>query len=85
MIALREKRSGTGSAKAGAFTQPPMVDVAIGEAIEGELREQAEKRMKSGVSNPPENLPEGQQGATRDIAAKAAGANFHKLWRLSCS
>ena len=54
--------------------------VAIGEAIEGELREQAEKRMKSGVSNPPENLPEGQQGDTRDLAAKAAGFGNGKTY-----
>lgn len=54
--------------------------MAIGEAIEGELRLQAEKRMKAGVHNPKENFPEGQEGQTRDLAAKAAGFGNGKTY-----
>ena len=46
--------------------------VAIGAAIEDELRQQAEKRMKSGVENPVENFPQGGE-KTRDLVAKATG------------
>ena len=45
----------------------------FGEAIERELREHADKRMKAGIANPKENFPEGEIGQTRDIAAKAEG------------
>ncbi|WP_141397498.1 hypothetical protein [Polaromonas sp. AER18D-145] len=50
----------------------PSERVAIGEAIEVELGQQAEKRMKAGVQSPPENFPEGK-GDTRDLVAKATG------------
>ena len=60
------------------FTQSERA--AIGEALEGELREQAEKRMKAGVSPPKENFPEGQDGQVRDLAAKAAGFGNGKTY-----
>ena len=46
--------------------------VAIGEAIEAEIKTDAEKRMKSGVENPVENFPQGGE-KTRDLAAAKAG------------
>jgi hypothetical protein len=52
----------------------PSERVEIGMVLEGEIRSQAEKRMKSGVRNPVENFPQSEAGAkTRDLAAKAAG------------
>lgn len=45
--------------------------MAIGEAIEPEIKANADKRMKSCIENPKENFPEGSQ--TRDLVAKAAG------------
>lgn len=51
----------------------------IGKALEGELSAKAEKRMKAGVHNPPENFPEGK-GDTRDLAAKAAGFGNGKTY-----
>jgi len=60
-----------GAPMAGAsFTVGERVE--IGRALEGELREKAEARMKAGVANPKENFPEGV-GQSRDLAAKAAG------------
>ena len=53
--------------------------VEIGKALEGELSAKAEKRMKAGVHNPPENFPEGK-GDTRDLAAKAAGFGNGKTY-----
>ena len=52
----------------------------FGEAIERELREHADKRMKAGIANPKENFPEGEIGQTRDIAAKAAGFGNGKTY-----
>lgn len=52
--------------------------VAIGQALEGQISADAEKRMKAGVANPPENFPEG--GETRDLAAKAAGFGNGKTY-----
>ncbi|NML43512.1 hypothetical protein HHL11_07115 [Ramlibacter sp. G-1-2-2] len=52
--------------------------VEIGKALEGELRDQADKRMKAGTANPVENFPEGSR--TRDIAAKAAGFGNGKTY-----
>lgn len=46
--------------------------MAIGEAIEAEIKVDADKRMKSGIENPPENFPEGGE-KTRDLVAKATG------------
>lgn len=53
--------------------------VAIGEAIEAEMRQQAEKRMKAGCGHPPENFPEGK-GDTRDLVAKATGFGNGKTY-----
>lgn len=59
----------------------PSERVEIGRALEGELREKAEARMKSGVANPVENFPQGQAGEkTRDLAAKAAGFGNGKTY-----
>ena len=52
--------------------------VEIGKALEAEVRERAERRMKAGV-NPPENFPEGR-GDARDILAKAAGFGNGKTY-----
>lgn len=57
----------------------PSERVEIGRALEGELREKAEARMKSGVANPSENFPEGV-GRTKDLAAKAAGFGNGKTY-----
>ena len=53
--------------------------VAIGAAIEAELAQQADKRMRAGVANPPENFPEGK-GETRDLVAKATGFGNGKTY-----
>lgn len=52
--------------------------MAIGEAIESEVKAEADKRMKSGVENPQENFPEG--GQTRDLVAKATGFGNGKTY-----
>lgn len=59
------------------FTQSERV--AIGRALEGELREKADARKKSGVATLQENFPEGV-GQTRDLAAKAAGFGNGKTY-----
>ena len=48
-------------------------------AIEAELAQQADKRMRAGVANPPENFPEGK-GETRDLVAKATGFGNGKTY-----
>ena len=50
----------------------PSERVAIGEAIEAEIKVDADKRMKSGVENPVENFPQGGK-KTRYLAAAKAG------------
>lgn len=57
----------------------PSERVAIGAAIEAELAQQADKRMRAGVANPPENFPEGK-GETRDLVAKATGFGNGKTY-----
>lgn len=52
--------------------------VEIGKALEAELREQADRRMKAGTTSPVENFPEGSR--TRDLAAKAAGFGNGKTY-----
>lgn len=64
------------------FTYPERV--AIGAAIEAEMRQQAEKRMKAGSCNPPENFPEGK-GDTRDLVAKATGFGNGKTYEQAKS
>ena len=57
----------------------PSERVAIGEAIEAEIKTDAEKRMKSGVENPVENFPQGGE-KTRDLVAKATGFGNGKTY-----
>lgn len=57
----------------------PSERVAIGEAIESEVKAEADKRMKSGIENPPENFPEGK-GDARDLVAKATGFGNGKTY-----
>ena len=57
--------------------------MAIGEAIEGELKDRAEKSMKAGVASPSENFPEGQVGRVSDQAAQAAGFGNGKTYEQS--
>lgn len=59
----------------------PSERVAIGEAIEAEIKADADKRMKSGVENPPENFPELKKGDTRDLVAKATGFGNGKTYK----
>ena len=53
--------------------------MAIGAAIEAELAQQADKRMKAGVANPVENFPQGGE-KTRDLVAKATGFGNGKTY-----
>ena len=57
----------------------PSERVAIGAAIEAELAQQADKRMKAGVANPVENFPQGGE-KTRDLVAKATGFGNGKTY-----
>lgn len=53
--------------------------MAIGEAIEAEIKADADKRMKSGIENPVENFPQGGE-KTRDLIAKATGFGNGKTY-----